>query len=277
MSGRRRQRSQGSPLDFLAHAERVARAAEADAYVTTVDDGEPLLDARGYPRPDQTTSGWKRGRIPANKGRDYGPNPPTVAECMAMLRCCPPDLYGRRLYAAIILMWQGALRARCEALRLVADDLDPATGTIRIRHGKNDKAATITMAAWVWPFLEEWLTLRRDLAAPDGAVLCVIDGPTAGRPWGYSDLNRSLKRVAAAAGITKRLSCHQLRHAWAAHAYLADTDLRTIQLHLRHENIGVTDTYLQGLGLGGSRELVYRQAVPMVPATALLELVGGRP
>jgi integrase/recombinase XerD len=278
MSLRTHARRASAPPDLLSVIARVERhAAAADLAPSPVADDTPILDRRGYRVPEHMRPGAGAGSAPQNKGEKYPPNPPTISECMAMLRACGGDAYGRRTSASIVLMWQGALRSRCEALRLVADDLDATTGSIHIRRGKNSKQATISMAAWAWPLLDPWLEVRRALPDPDGAVLCVITGPTAGTAMDYRDLNGRLKKAAAAAGVKKRMSCHQLRHAWAVHAYSAGTPLRTIQLHLRHSNIGITDTYLQGLGLGESREQVYQQAVPMVPATELLALVGATP
>jgi integrase len=280
MSRARMQRRAAPPslLDAIAAVQRAAGAVDLAPKLPAapVDVGE-LCDARGYGRSAANAPGalsMHRGREPRNKGKRYKPNPPSIQECMAMLRACPDTVYGHRLYAAIVLMWQGALRA-FEALALVEDDLDEATGAINIQHGKGDKAATIKMAAWAWPLLEDWRAERRTLPNPRGSLLCVVEGPTAGRAWAQSDMRHKLKEVARAAGVTKRMSCHQLRHGWAVQAYTNAMPLRAIQLHLRHENIGITDTYLQGLGVGESHNQVYQQAIPTVPATVLLELARG--
>jgi integrase len=264
-----------APLNLLAIAEQIAQSTDlAPIEVIDAVPVAPPLDARGRRRSKANTPGAHRGQAPANKGLVYPPDPPTVAECMAMLRACGDDPYGTRLYAAIILMWQGALRA-FEALAITEADLDAQSGRIQIRHGKGDKQATIRMAQWAWPFLNDWRDMRRDLPNPRGPLLCVIDPPTSGRAWSYADMRIRLKQVALRAGVTRRMSCHQLRHAFAAQAYEAGMPLRAIQLHLRHENIGITDTYLQGLGVDESLERVWQQAMPTVPASALLELTRG--
>src|SRR5439155_14207960 len=138
----------GTPplLDILAQAERVARACSptSAAPPTAPPPSGPLLDARGRRRSIATTPGFHRGVAPANKGKHYKPTPPSVAECMDMLRSCAPTPYGRRLYAGIALLWQGALRS-FEALALVDADLNEEVGSIDIRCGKGGKAATITM------------------------------------------------------------------------------------------------------------------------------------
>lgn len=48
-----------------------------------------------------------------------------------------------------------------------------------------------------------------------GALLCVIDGPTGGRPWSPSAARTSLRHLAVIAGIRRRFAPHQLRHAHA--------------------------------------------------------------
>jgi integrase len=193
-----------------------------------------------------------------------------------------PDAHGRRLYAALILLWQGALRC-FEALALTENDLDESSGTIIIRHGKGDKTATIKMAAWAWPFLNEWRDIRTTLPDPTGTLICVI-GPghgaacaTAGEPLATTQMRSMVRAIARTAGVKRRCAPHQLRHAWAVQAYTAGVPLRAIQLHLRHENIGITDTYLQGLGVGVAHDQVYQQSVPLIPATELLTaMAGGR-
>lgn len=148
----RRGGATASPFDLLSAAQRVAESTATIIPALPRDVAE-ALDARGYPRAVATTREFHLGREPRNKGKTFPPDPPSVTEIMAMLRACGPDPYGRRLYAAIILMYQGALRA-FEALAITEADLDDKAGRLQIRHGKGDKRATITMAAWAWPFLD---------------------------------------------------------------------------------------------------------------------------
>jgi integrase len=265
-----------TPLDILAYAQRVAEATSLGTQPAPTTIAEPALcfDRAGRPITPQQTRAFHVGTVPANKGKTYKATPPSVAECMAMLNACPPDIFGRRRYAATVLLWQGALRA-FEMLALRDSDLDPQSGSIIIGHGKGDKAATITMAAWAWPFLEEWRALRHELPDPDGPLVCVIDGPTAGQAWNTSALRGEIRRLARKAEVRRRCAPHQLRHAWAIQALQGQLPLRAIQLHLRHSNIGITDVYFQGLGVDISHSEVYKQQVPMVPATALLSVVPG--
>jgi integrase len=69
------------------------------------------------------------------------------------------------------------------------------------------------MDPWGWDHLRPWLELRVTL--PVGPLLCVIDGPTRGRPWASDSARAQLWRVAAKAGARRRFAPHQLRHAHA--------------------------------------------------------------
>ena len=47
---------------------------------------------------------------------------------------------------------------------------------------------------------------------PVGALFCVIDAPTCGRPWSGSAARAQLRRLAVDAGVRRRFAPHQLRH-----------------------------------------------------------------
>lgn len=179
-----------------------------------------LLDFAGHRRSPATMPGYHRGRPPRNKGEHYPADPPTGEEIVAVMRAVGDRPDGQRLRALVVLLWRAGLRIS-EALALQETDLDVVHGAILVRRGKGGKRREVGMDRWAWGQLEPWLEIRRQL--PIGALLCVIDGPTAGRHWEPSAARKQLHHAAAAAGVRRRFAPHQLgmrtRSRWLTKAF----------------------------------------------------------
>jgi site-specific recombinase XerD len=86
-----------------------------------------------------------------------------------------------------------------------------------------------------------WLACRAEL--PVGALFCVIDGPTRGRPWSATTVRGELRRYALAAGVPRRFAPHQLRHAHAVELAREGVPLPVIQRRLGHSYVSTTSAY----------------------------------
>ncbi len=95
------------------------------------------------------------------------------------MRCAGDRPDGVRMRGLIIVLWRAGLQIS-EALALAESDLDLARGAILVRYGKGGKRREVGMDPWAWERLAPWLRLRGTL--PVGALLCIIHGPTLGRP-----------------------------------------------------------------------------------------------
>jgi integrase len=135
---------------------------------------------------------------------------------------------------------------------------------VLVRHGKGSGRREVGMDPWGWEHLRPWLELR--MAMPVGPLLCVIDGPTRGRPWASDAARAQLRRVAAKAGVRRRFAPHQLRHAHAVELAHEGVPLELIQRQLGHTNLGVTSrVYLQGIDNAEIIATVHARKAPHDP------------
>ena len=132
-----------------------------------------------------------------------------------------------------------------EAVRLRSGDIDSANGIIRIVQAKGRKDRIVMLPAEVLDLLRlAWTerTTRYDAGlAPTERWL--FPGRRKGLHLTVRQLSRLFHETAAAAGITKHVSLHTLRHSFATHLLEAGTDIRLIQAVLGHDKLDSTARY----------------------------------
>jgi len=223
------------------------------------------LDAAGRRRSPATMPGFHRGRPPCNKGRRYPADPPSVEEIVTVMRVAGERPHGLRTRALVVLLWRAGLRIS-EALAVAESDLDRERGGVLVRDGKGGKRREVGMDHWAWEQIAPWLETRVSL--PVGALVCVIDGPTRGRPWSAAAARATLRYLAANAGVRRRFAPHQLRHAHAVEMAREGVPLNVIQRQLGHAHLGITSVYLQGIDNSEIIDTVHRRPAPVLPASA---------
>jgi integrase/recombinase XerD len=199
---------------------------------------------------------------PDRSGQTYPPEPLTSAEVGALLAGCSRRApTGIRNRALLWLLYRSGLRIS-EALALRPSSLDLAAHTARVLHGKGDKATVRPVHPSADDALMRWLDTRRTLGLKNGPLFCTLDGG----PMSDRYVRDLLKRLAAKAGIDKRVHPHGLRHTYADELRNAGADVVVISKALGHSSIAVTARYLDHLTNG--------QAVDAIAALDLPEVDG---
>lgn len=222
-----------------------------------------VFDVRGRRRSAANMPGYRTGRPPANKGRKFPADPPTIEEVVLLLRACEDTPYGLRRRALLILLWRAGLRIALPAASRSCS-VSASASLIVVRHGKGGKRRIVGIDQWGSSELQPWLEHRRTL--PVGGLICVLDGPTAGRPMSDSCARRELHKLGERAGVRRRIAPHQLRHAHACELAREGVGIHILQRQLGHANLAVTATYLTGINPVEVIDTINARPVPMVPA-----------
>lgn len=192
-----------------------------------------------------TQPGFRKGRAPANRGRRYPAEVLTPAEIDGLLRACsgraPTGIRNRALLA---VCYRSGLRIS-EALALAPKDVDVASGTLTVLHGKGDRRRTVGMDASGFALLQRWLDRRAKLPGVNGRqpVFCTL----AGGSISTSYVRGLLPRLAERAGVEKRVHAHGLRHALASELAAEGVPLMLVQGQLGHSRLSTTERYVRVL------------------------------
>jgi len=147
---------------------------------------------------------------------------------------------GHRNRAIIEMLYGSGLRVS-ELVELKLSDMYLNEQYMLI-HGKGSKERLVPISPEANKWFNYWMDDRSHLTIQRGQE-------------DYAFLNRRghqltrmmiftiIRRLALAAGITKTISPHTLRHSFATHLLKNGADLRVIQQLLGHENITTTELY----------------------------------
>lgn len=185
---------------------------------------------------------------PTNKGRRLPPEPLTRDEIDRLIAAASGrSTTGIRSRALIAIMAGAGLRLS-EALALYPRDLDLASGTVRVRHGKGNKDRAVGILPWAVPHLERWLD-RRGQYGLNGRhlVFSQYSAGKVGQPIDPRYVRLLLTRLATRAGIDKRVHPHGLRHSLATDLAWRGVPLPLVAAQLGHATVATTDRYLRKL------------------------------
>ena len=150
-------------------------------------------------------------------------------------------------YRALFLCKYHVGMRRSEVANLVEDQIDYSIvkdekgkviswGQI-LAHGKGDKERVLPMTKTLW------MALVAHEMSQVKARRSPLVFPSRRTGKALTDVRKAIEKARKAAGITKRITPHVLRHTCATHLLEDGADLRTIQVLLGHEDISTTQIY----------------------------------
>lgn len=144
-----------------------------------------------------------------------------------------PSLKSR---AALTTAYAAGLRVS-EAVSLKIGDIDSDRMLLQVRHGKGAKDRTVMLSAQLLDILRTYWRLTRptDWLFPGRGE----------RPIDVTVLHSACRSATKAAGLTKKVSMHTLRHSFATHLLESGVDIRIIQVLLGHNSLSTTARYTQ--------------------------------
>ena len=146
-----------------------------------------------------------------------------------------------------------------EAVRLKASAIDSQRMVIRVEQGKGQKDRYVMLS----PNLLEILRAYWKTARP---TEWLFPGARPGQPISREAVENACQKAHHASGLTKPVTPHSLRHAFAVHLLESGTDLRTIQLLLGHRSLSTTARYLR---IATSKVCATSSPLDLLPQPAL--------
>jgi integrase/recombinase XerD len=146
-------------------------------------------------------------------------------------------LQGIKHRAILTTCYAAGLRIS-EAVHLKPTAIDSQRMVIRVEQGKGQKDRYVMLSHKLLDTLRSyWKAVR--------PKEWLFPGDHAGQPITRDAVGNACEKARHLAGLSKPVTPHCLRHAFAVHLLEAGTDVRTIQLLLGHRSLSTTARYLR--------------------------------
>jgi integrase/recombinase XerD len=147
---------------------------------------------------------------------------------------CIPNIKHRTILTAC---YAAGLRIT-EAVHLKPAAIDRQRMVIRIEEGKGRKDRYVMLSPKLLEVLSEyWWAVR--------PKVWLFPGDIPGQPITRHSVEKVCQAAHQRSGLSKPVTPHSLRHAFAVHLLESGADLRTIQLLLGHSSLNTTARYLR--------------------------------
>jgi integrase/recombinase XerD len=165
----------------------------------------------------------------------------TVAEVADLLDI--PDVRKPRELrnsAMMEIMYGAGLRVS-ELIGLRLQDINLEANFVRVM-GKGSKERIVPIGSQARAVTQEWIKQGRPFLAKNISTPFLFTA-RAGKPMTRQAFWKIIKKYALAAGISKNITPHTLRHSFATHLLEGGADLRSVQTMLGHSDIATTQIY----------------------------------
>jgi len=151
-----------------------------------------------------------------------------------------------RYRAALMTAYGAGLRVS-EVVTLQLGDIDSQRMLIRVRQGKGKKDRYTMLSPRLLEVLRCWWRSQHPAGQPrkTSPEDWLFPGWRNGHHMNTASLQTVCREAARAAGLSKRVTVHTLRHSFSTHLVENGADIRVIQVLLGHSRIDTTARYVQ--------------------------------
>ena len=126
--------------------------------------------------------------------------------------------------------------SECICLKLT--DIDSQRMVIRVEQGKGQKDRYVMLSPRLLETLRDWWRVAKP-------TFYLFPGDVPGLYITRGAVEQACQKARQLCGISKPITPHSLRHAFAVHLLESGTDVRTIQLLMGHRSLATTARYLR--------------------------------
>jgi len=137
---------------------------------------------------------------------------------------------------AIYMIAYGAGLRLSEIRFLRVSDIDSHRMVIRVQEGKGLKDRYTPLPETALPILRDYWKLFRP-------TIWMFPGRYENVPISATQIGNRLRYYVALAGLSRQITCHTLRHAYATHSLEKGGNIRVIQEILGHRSLRTTEKY----------------------------------